>query len=258
MSIAEELLQEIHAFELTKVARHIPRSMTISLDYFEHNGLAQEYFLDLNEVYLKPKRKNAKIRVPNPDHIYEVFGKYSHESPDVVRTSIVDFVTCDPESFKERLVVVFSMLHHNLNSWLLKTKNHANPADEASLYGLCHLYSQHALVYTTGSIWSSLEWRGNYSVDDIKKSCDIHLVFLDGGILGQLHHKLQLPQLLSATAPKALRPMIQDAPKTIVVSSESDPENKGKLNNNGNDTPTSSGRELSDHSYASPTPQKKG
>ena len=204
MSIAEELLQEIHAFEPTKVARHIPRSMTISLDYFERSGLAQEYFLDLNEVYLKPKRKNAKIRVPNPDHIYEVFGKYSHESPDVVRTSIVDFVTCDPESFKERLVVVFSMLHHDLNSWLLKTKNLANPADEASLYGLCHLYSRHALVYTTGSIWSSLEWRGNYSVDDIKKSCDIHLVFLDGGILGQLHRKPQIPRLLSATAPKAL------------------------------------------------------
>ena len=257
VSIAEELLQEIHAFEPTKVARHIPRSMTISLDYFERSGLAQEYFLDLNEVYLRPKRKNAKIRVPNPDHIYEVFGMYSHESPDVVRTSIVDFVTCDPECFKERLVVVFSMLHHNLNSWLLKTKNPANPADEASLYGLCHLYSRHALVYTTGSIWSSLEWRGNYSVDEIKRSCDIHLVFLDGGILGQLHRKLQVPRLLSAAAPKALPLMKQDTSNTVIVSSESDPENKGKLNNNENDTPTSTSRELGDHSYASPTPQKR-
>ena len=227
--------------------------MTISLDYFERSGLAQEYFLDLNEVYLRPKRKNAKIRVPNPDHIYEVFGMYSHESPEVVRTSIMDFVTCDPESFKESLVVVFSMLHHNLNSWLLKTKNPANPADEASLYGLCHLYSRHALVYTTRSIWSSLEWRGNYSVDEIKRSCDIHLVFLDGGILGQLHRKLQIPRLLSAAAPKSLPPKKQDTSNIVVVSSESDPENKGTLINNENDTPTST----SDHSYASPTPQKR-
>ena len=253
MSIAEELLQEIHAFEPTKVARHIPRSMTISLDYFERSGLAQEYFLDLNEVHLRPKRKNVKIRVPNPDHIYEVFGVYSHESPEVVRTSIMDFVTCDPESFKERLVVVFLMLHHNLNSWLLKTKNPANPADEASLYGLCHLYSRHALVYTTGSIWSSLEWRGNYSVDEIKRRCDIHLVFLDGGILGQLHHKPQIPRLLSAAAPKLLPPKNQDTSNFVVVSSESDPENKGTLIINENDTPTSTG----DHSYASPMPQKR-
>ena len=172
--------------------------MAINLDYFECSGLAREYFLDLNEVYLKPKRKNSKKRVPNPDHIYEVFGKYSHERPDVIRTSIVDFVTCDPETFKEKLVVVFTMLHHNLNSWLLKTRNPANPADEASLYGLCQLYSHHALAYTTGSIWSSLELRGKYSVDDIKKYCDIHLVFLDGGILCQLHHKPQVPRLISA------------------------------------------------------------
>ena len=162
-------MQEINAFELTKVARHIPRSMTISLDYFECSGLARVYFLDLNEVYLKLKRKNANIRVPNPDHIYELFGRYSHDSPVVVRTSIMDFVYCDPESFKERLVAVFTMLHQNLNSCLLKTKNRANPADKASLYGLCHLYSCHALAYTTGSIWSSLEWRGKYSVEDIKK-----------------------------------------------------------------------------------------
>ena len=245
--------QQTRSFQQVKVARHIPRSMTIRLDYFEHSGLDQEYFLDLKEVYLRPKRKNAKICVPNPDHIYEVFGMYPHESPEVVRTSIVDFVTYDPESFKERLVVVFSMLHHNLNSWLLKTKNPANPADEASLYGLCHLYSRHALVYTTGSIWSSLEWRGNYSVDEIKRSCDIHLVFLDGGILGQLHRKPQIPRLLSAAAPESLPPKKQDTSNIVVVSSESDPENKGSLIINENDTPTST----SDHSFASPTPQKR-
>ena len=231
--------------------------MTISLDYFECSGLAREYFLDLNEVYLKLKRRNAKIHVPNPDHIYEVFGKYSHESPDVVRTSIVDFVTCDPESFRERLMVVFMMLHHNLNSWLLKTKNHANPADEASLYGLCHLYSRHALVYTTGSIWSSLEWRGKYSVEDIKKCCDIHLVFLDGGILGQLHRKPQIPCLISATAPRTPPSSIQSASNAVVISSGSDPENKGMPIHNECDTTTSPVRELDDHSYASPTPQKR-
>ena len=195
--------------------------------------------------------------MPNPDHIYEVFGKYSHESPDVVRTSIVDFVTCDPESFRERLVVVFMMLHHNLNSWLLKNKNHANPADEASLYGLCHLYSRHALVYTTGSIWSSLEWRGKYSVKDIKKCCDIHLVFLDGEILGQLHRKPQIPRLISATAPRTPPSSIQSASNAVVISSESDPENKGMPIHNECDTTTSPVRELDDHSYASPTPQKR-
>ena len=66
ISIAEELMLEINAFQPTKVARHIPSSMTISLDYFEGSGLAQEYYLDLNEVYLKPKRKKAKDLCAKP------------------------------------------------------------------------------------------------------------------------------------------------------------------------------------------------
>ena len=164
-------MQDIDVFQHTRVARH----MEISLEYFEWSGLVSEYFLDTNEVFLKPKRKNTKKWLPNPDHIYQVFGRYSHERPNVVCTSIVDFITCDPESFKEKLVV-FTMLRLDLNSWLLKTKNPSSPADEASLYGLCQLYSRHALTYTTGSVWSMLELHGNFTVNDLKQNCDIHLV----------------------------------------------------------------------------------
>ena len=165
--IAEELLQEIDIFEHSRIARHIPRSAEISLKYYERSGLANEYYMDLNEVFICGNRKTLKLRTPNPDHIYEIFGHYSHESPTVVRTSIVDYITCDPETFKERLVVVFTMLKLDLNSWLILTKNPRMPADEASLYSLCQLYSHHALAYTTGSVWSTLEIHGNCSVEDI-------------------------------------------------------------------------------------------
>ena len=165
--IAEELLQEIDIFEHSIIARHIPQSAEISLKYYERSGLANEYYMDLNEVFICGNRKTLKLRTPNPDHIYEIFGHYSHESPTVVRTSIVDYITCDPETFKERLVVVFTMLKLDLNSWLILTKNPRMPADEASLYSLYQLYSHHALAYTTGSVWSTLEIHGNCSVEDI-------------------------------------------------------------------------------------------
>ena len=54
-SIARELLDEIDVFEHTRVARHIPRSAEISLKYFETSGLSDEYFLDLDDVFLKNK-----------------------------------------------------------------------------------------------------------------------------------------------------------------------------------------------------------
>ena len=99
--IAQELMQGIDIFQHTRVTRHIPGAAEISLIYYEQSGLSREFFLNLDEVYLHTKRQNAKFRTPNLDHVYDIFGKYSNESPSVVRTSIVDFITCDLESFKE-------------------------------------------------------------------------------------------------------------------------------------------------------------
>ena len=107
--IARELLDKIDVFEHTHIARHIPRSAEISLKYFENSGLSCEYFLDLDEVFIKNKHKVLKFHTPDPDHIYDIFGKYSHEEASVVRTSVIDYITCDPISFNERMVVVFTM-----------------------------------------------------------------------------------------------------------------------------------------------------
>ena len=82
-------------------------------------------------------------------------------------------------------------------------------------------------------------------------------MFLDGGILGQLHRKPQIPRLISATVLKAPPLSIQDASNAVVISSESDPENKGMPFHNECKTATSPVRELDDHSYASPTLQKR-
>ena len=105
---------------------------------------------------------------PNPDHIYDIFGKYSHQEASVVRTSVIDYITCDPISFNEQMVVVFMMLHLNIEEWLLCTKNPNSPTDEAIVYGLCQLYSRHALAYMTGSVWSTLEIHGKCSLKEVK------------------------------------------------------------------------------------------
>ena len=166
--IARELLDKINVFEHTCVARHIPRSAEIFLKFFENSGLSCEYFLDLDEVFIKNKCKVLKFCNPDPDHVYDIFGKYSREEASVVRTSVIDYITCDPISFNEQMVVVFTMLHLNLDEWLLRTKNPNLPADKAAIYGLCQMYSRHALAYTTGSVWSTLEIHGKCSLEEVK------------------------------------------------------------------------------------------
>ena len=229
--IARELLDKIDVFEHTRVARHIPRSAEISLKYFENSGLLCEYFLDLDDVFTKNKCKVLKFRTPNLDHVYDIFGKYSCEEASVVRTSVIDYITCDPISFNEWMVVVLTTLHLNIDEWLLRTKNPNLPADEAVVYGLCQLYLRHALAYTTGSVWSTLEIHGKCSLEEVKQHCDVHLVFLEGGVLGQLHKKPNIPQLMSA------------------------PTNPNKASTTASTSNDASVNISSDHTYSSPTPQ---
>ena len=137
------------------------------------------------------------------------------------------------------------MLNLDLNSWLIRTENPKIPADEASLYSLCQLYTCHALAYTTGSIWSTLELHGNYSVNELKQHCDIHLVFLEGGILAQLHKKPTIPRLLSgSSATDQLTTRTSESSVSSVVQMTSTP-----LSSKQGMDPTQ------DHTYPSPVPQ---
>ena len=126
------------------------------------------------------------------------------------------------------MIVVLAMLHLTIDKWLLCIKDPKSPTDEAVVYGLCQLYSRHTLAYTTGSVWSTLKIHGKCSLVDVKRHCDIHLVFLEGGVLGQLHRKSSIPKLISASTP---------LPKT---QSESCKDTMVTANN--------------DHTYSSPTP----
>ena len=155
--------------------------------------------------------------------------------------------------FKERLVVAFTMLNLDLNSWLLRTKNPKILADEASLYGLCQLYSCHALAYTMGSVWSTLELHGNYSVGKLKRHCDIHLVFLEGGILGQLHKKLSIPRLIGTPSKST------DSRIVVINDAISDSVKSAQTRKTSPDKTAPDPNQIidvdPDHIYASPTPQ---
>ena len=226
--IARELLDKIQVFEHTRIARHIPTSAEISLKYFENSGLLCEYFLDLDEVFIKNKCKVLKFRTPDPDHFYDIFGKYSCKEATVVRTSVIDYITCDLISFNEQMVVVFTMLHLNIDEWLLHTINPNSPTDEAVVYGLCQLYLRHTLAYTT-CVWSTLEIHGKCSLEEVKHHCDVHLVFLEGGLLAQLHSKPSVPQLRS----------------TLTI-----PSKASATVSTQNDAPV---KVTTDHTYSSPT-----
>ena len=85
----------------------------------------------------------------------------------------------------------------SLTEWLNNLEKANTCADEAALYGLCHMFSRHSLVYTTGSVWTMLNLTSQTSVQHIKAKCNLHFAFLDGGIIGILLRKPCVPKLKS-------------------------------------------------------------
>ena len=54
-----------------------------------------------------------------------------------------------------------------------------------------------SLVYTVGSVWTTLNLKSQTSVERIKSKCDLHFAFLDGGVIGILLCKPCVPKLIS-------------------------------------------------------------
>ena len=89
------------------------------------------------------------------------------------------------------------MENMSLIEWLNNMEKVNTCVDEAALYGLCHMFSRHSLVYTISSVWTTLNLTNQTSVRHIQAKCDLHFAFLDGGIIGILLRKPCVPKLIS-------------------------------------------------------------
>ena len=120
-------------------------------------------------------------------------------------------------------------------------------ADEAALYGLCHMFSRHSLVYTVGSVWTTLNLTSQTSVQRIQAKCDLHFAFLDGGIIGILLRKPCVPRLISMGN-------TVNNPPPMDLSQKSVCKTNGNTNELGSDGLLNSSRGEYDFSFDSVAP----
>ena len=95
----------------------------------------------------------------------------------------------------------------------------------------------------------TLEVHGKCSLKEVKQHCDVHLVFLEGGVLGHLHKKPSVPQLMSVStitsAASKTDCTLNDMPATVTTDhSYSSPTPKPMQES------TSEAKPASDHTYA--------
>ena len=67
------------------------------------------------------------------------------------------------------------------------------PGDELTLYILCKMFQQHAIVFTSAKYWTTLETDAPCSEDEIFDTCDIRLLYIEPGVFGELRKRARMP-----------------------------------------------------------------
>ena len=153
----------------------------ISVENFKQSELGIIFNIDRVNVY-----HNGK---PNPDHLYDLFGKLSGHTPPQVRLLISQAVAANVEFYKSGSCVCLGMRSNHFEGWLRDIADPSKPCDELGLLMLCYLYRRHALVYTSTKLWSTVESNDPLSLLQLLNECSVKLVYLGDLEFGMLHSK---------------------------------------------------------------------
>ena len=153
----------------------------ISVENFKHSELGGHFDIDRVNVY-----RNGK---PNPDHLYDLFGKLSGHTPPQVRPITLQAVAANVEFYKSRSCVCLGMRSNHFEGWLRDIADPTKPCDELGLLMLCYLYRRHALVYTSTKLWSTVESSDPLSLLQLLNECSVKLVYLGDLEFGMLRPK---------------------------------------------------------------------
>ena len=128
---------------------------------FKNSRWADYYMADTSNI--------VRIGCGNPNHVFELFGKYDGKNACEVRMALLNHIVSNME-FYERQAVMF--LHGNgisFPTWIESIGNKTMYCDELALLGLCAVYSRHCLVITRDKFWSMLETINPIGMMDLLK-----------------------------------------------------------------------------------------
>ena len=153
----------------------------ISEENFKHSELGGYFNIDRVSVY--------RNRKPNPDHLYELFGKLSRHTPSQVRLLTLQAVAADVGFYRSRSCVFLGMRSNHFEGWLKDISDPTKPCDELGLLTLCYLYRRHALVHTSSKMWTTVESSDPLSMLQLLNECSVKLVYLGDLEFGTLRPK---------------------------------------------------------------------
>ena len=170
----------------------------INCSLFQDLTLGKNYWLDTQNTLLNGKS--------NPDHMFQLFGKFSNDDPDCVRQCMIDIIQEEPSKWQHAGEVYLQFNLLNIDDWCELMELPHVSYDELMLYILSIVHSHHTIVYTAKRILTTINNINLLSVPKFHSVCDVHLVFLRNHMYSELKHR----PLLTAPLPIDLPPMIPE------------------------------------------------
>ena len=186
-SIASELLNLFLTHEYREYARNLSNQDAINLQVFKTTDIGREYWVDTRNCYIKGCQ--------NSDHLFDIFGKFSGDSADIVRSKSVTYIQQDPDWWEHMGRVVLDMNFIKLEKWLEIMEMSTACGEELMLFVLNVLFCRHTVVYTENRVWTTVNDAScsNMTLSELHDNCDMYLVFLGDYIFGELKRKPMLP-----------------------------------------------------------------
>ena len=125
--------------------------------------------------------------------------------------------------FYEKVGTTFHLLLGlNMEAWLNMMLRKTIFGDELTLYALSRSYNRHTIVYNKNRLWCTMEIKTPMPPVDIHNNCNVHLIYIEGGLFATLRRKPEtalLPLvLLSAVYEEPLDMTVHPMPTTSLVT----------------------------------------
>ena len=149
------------------------------------------WILDLRTKGINEKKGAKRKTIINPTMIYTMFSVFTEDSPQQVRRNMVQWINDNKQKFESQTLLAFTAKDSDLDTWLSNIDNNCTPGDEFALLALCQMYAQHAIIVTSSQIWTSVHPKHKLDNQDLRRKCDLHLIYLGGEAFGILKPKFE-------------------------------------------------------------------
>ena len=97
---------------------------------------------------------------------------------------MVQWINENKQTFESQTLLAFATKDRDLDSWLSNIDSNSTLGDEFAVFALCQMYTGHALIVTSNRTWTSVHPKHGLDDHDLRRKCDLHLIYLRGDAFG--------------------------------------------------------------------------